>query len=829
MRYSFFFFFFFFFFFARFLPARRDEVPSEHDLAKYQNNLAPFERRKLSVTFERVGSSEQSRPSAATTAENHKHEKHRSFFVLEREQSLLEKAKTKMKSTYYDEEENRKKQDLMHDAFNRARGFGRRMSRRREKASSSKTVDDGVDDSMKENARENETEKNRGEEEDETVKKKNLFRGARTRSLERLEALEDSYQQAMKEYRDGTGGVTLAKLDEIGARYKQASREHHEELERAKRMIAREEIVKKKIEERENMNKDSDDSSTSVVVAVEQQIGEEGEIDLNEEKCRKEFFMQRRGKHNELILLAVGDTRDHRRVTKDPAIAKISTDFVANLAMNFQAMQIEHYIVVASSKELCTTLLNEYPHAFNKYSCGYSSAYTDSVADLEKWNLKKGDMFLLWMQQWLLVSQALDFGYSVMRVDSDVVFLEDPYPILNGPLLSPFRVVAQTDLFAPNTRPQCNRKSDENNLPADHKRLAMHLGGKHGGVKLCDDSVPGALLNIGLIYFRKSQIVPHEDTALAAFFQKLNEKFSTILRGAPTPDANAERLLDQPIFREVFNQFIVGSWKVATGQDLESFYAGQKPPCPHNGCDVAEYIVDKERKSAPLSFCEISRPGSNRKTDDGSDAIIPELVAGAPDWFFGRGCLRGVADGTKTVYSLRETIGKTDKTEHPICLAHEGDSRVMRAPGKASRGGGLVAVHAVYSKAKKRVDAMKALGWWRLDHGGLSSDVITNKPLDETCENNAQNKNGILFTHTYFRQNAENYKAFVCAGRPKLIGGCPCCSGVPEKTHESLKFIEYTPDDRTNVVNNNEKLQRVSHGCGAYDDLNGGWNEFWNK
>jgi hypothetical protein len=30
-----------------------------------------------------------------------------------------------------------------------------------------------------------------------------------------------------------------------------------------------------------------------------------------------------------------------------------------------------------------------------------------------------------------------------MRVDSDVVFLEDPYPILNGPLMAPFALVSQ--------------------------------------------------------------------------------------------------------------------------------------------------------------------------------------------------------------------------------------------------------------------------------------------------------------------------------------------------------------------------------------------------
>ena len=97
----------------------------------------------------------------------------------------------------------------------------------------------------------------------------------------------------------------------------------------------------------------------------------------------------------------------------------------------------------------------------------------------------------------------------------------------------------------------------------------------------------------------------------------------------------------------------------------------------------------------------------------------------------------------------------------------------MRAPGKAARGGGLVAVHAVYSKAKKRVDAMRALGWWRLDD---SSATTTQNDNEDACENNSGNENGILFTHTYFRQNEIGFKAFVCAGKPKSVGQCACCS-----------------------------------------------------
>ena len=170
--------------------------------------------------------------------------------------------------------------------------------------------------------------------------------------------------------------------------------------------------------------------------------------------------------------------------------------------------------------------------------------------------------------------QAMEYGYSVMRVDSDVVFLEDPYKIINGPLMSPFRVISQTDLFAANTRPKCDRKVDKATLDGGTKAV---LRGSRNDIVLCDDAVPNALLNIGLIYFRKSTLTPHKETALYDFFVKLNGKFQSILEDQ-NADGNAERLLDQPIFRDVMNQFFVGSFKVATaGDGMTSMYQ-------HNAC-----------------------------------------------------------------------------------------------------------------------------------------------------------------------------------------------------------------------------------------------------
>ena len=647
------------------------------------------------------------------------------------------------------------------------------------------------------------TKTSTGNDEDKTPTARD-WRGAETKTLAKLLELEEKYSEMMRNFREGQNKASLSELDRIGDEYRKASREHHEELERAKKMLLA----------RENSSSNSSNDNTDA--------DNPRDADVNDPVTREQFFKARvRKEDDELIVFAVGDTRDHRRVTKDPAIATISTDFVANVALNLKAMGIEHYIVLASSKKLCDTLKTRYNEAFGAYgSCGFSSAYTDNIHQLKKWNLEVGDMFLLWMQQWLFVSQAMESNYGVMRVDSDVVFLEDPYKIINGALMGPFRVISQTDLFAANTRPTCTRKMDrmEATSTEERKRYSAALG---NNMVLCDDAVPNALLNIGLIYFRKSTVVPHKETALYEFFVKLNEKFQSILQDQ-NGDGNAERLLDQPIFREVMNQFFVGNFKVAiAGEKMTSMY--QHNTCPHDDTNECE-IIQKERKLTAISFVEISKQLKNV-----GDAIVPELVLGAPDWFFGRGCLRGVAEGTKAVRSIRDLMTKAnlDKAEYPIgkntCPVNPRAGASMRAPGKAARGGGLVAVHAVYSKAKKRVDAMRALGWWRLD----DSSVTTQS--DDACENNRKNENGILFTHTYFRQNEMGYKAFVCAGKPKFVGQCACCSGVPEITlSKDLKFIEYTADDQIRPVGNTEQLQRVAHGCGAFDDFNGGWNEFWN-
>ena len=55
-----------------------------------------------------------------------------------------------------------------------------------------------------------------------------------------------------------------------------------------------------------------------------------------EEPGVMEAALKARAPSKELVFLSVGDTRDHRRMNKDPALRTISMDFLLNLLANLQ-------------------------------------------------------------------------------------------------------------------------------------------------------------------------------------------------------------------------------------------------------------------------------------------------------------------------------------------------------------------------------------------------------------------------------------------------------------------------------------------------------------
>ena len=71
-----------------------------------------------------------------------------------------------------------------------------------------------------------------------------------------------------------------------------------------------------------------------------------------------EAALAARAPAKELIFLSVGDTRDHRRMGKDPALRTISVDFLLNLLANLKKLRIGHYLIL-TTKTLCAKLQQE--------------------------------------------------------------------------------------------------------------------------------------------------------------------------------------------------------------------------------------------------------------------------------------------------------------------------------------------------------------------------------------------------------------------------------------------------------------------------------------
>ena len=194
-----------------------------------------------------------------------------------------------------------------------------------------------------------------------------------------------------------------------------------------------------------------------------------------------EAALNARAPSKELVFLSVGDTRDHRRMNKDPALRTISMDFLLNLLANLQTLGIEHHLIL-TTKKLCRKVLQA-EHCL--YNCAWTSLWHERTDDLKRWSLKEGDMFLMWAQQWRYISRALELGYRVLRADTDVYFAEDPYPVLQGPLMAQYAMVVQQDFGGPlGGRPSC---------PQGRSGGAAGACGVHRG---------SALLNIGLVYVR---------------------------------------------------------------------------------------------------------------------------------------------------------------------------------------------------------------------------------------------------------------------------------------------------------------------------------------
>jgi hypothetical protein len=380
----------------------------------------------------------------------------------------------------------------------------------------------------------------------------------------------------------------------------------------------------------------------------------------------------------------------------------------------------------------------------------YSPSNCDRVPNLQ--------MFLMWAQQWRYIASAMERGYHVMRSDTDVYLAEDPYPILRGPLFSRFHMVVQHDFFGARERPRCDRPVPPSATLTEDGRIPS-----------CGKRNPGlALLNIGLVYLKSSP-----GGGVFAVINGTWDRFLERLSGPPSKPAHlrgqvdSQALIDQPFMRSVVNDLAVSDnrfvprkqareWAVIPGSAGEAYMAGAT--CALEDAARCADVAAERRKTAFL--VQSVRPPARSLGKDKRD----ELVALAPDWFFGRGCLTQLRAPLEVLRLARSRAA----TEGACSAAQTQLGRAPLAPGPSS--GILVATHFVYSMALKRKRAFRAFGW------DLADSRNRTLPRDGSCFRRSEH--AILFGHTFFDQMART-KSILCSMPPGDDPACTCCAGLP--------------------------------------------------
>ena len=494
-------------------------------------------------------------------------------------------------------------------------------------------------------------------------------------------------------------------------------------------------------------------------------------------------FLHARAPDKNLVFISVADTRDHRRQHKDPALKTISIDFTLNLINNLRRIGLENFGIL-STPSLCRTLQQQ--HCL--YACAWTSLW-HSHPGLAAWSLRPGDMFLMWAQQWHYIAQAVTLGYSVLRTDTDVYLAENPFPILRGPLLRPFRLVVQQDFGGPlGSRPACRMSTP---IRPRHNAATSTIAscGAHRGT---------ALLNIGLLFIRGIDAAEQGGRGALAvingtwarFLEQIGKPRPTIGSGAAAQPQHVESLIDQPLMRAIVGDLSAAEpgkptrqWTVVPGS-AAAVYDGlgaSHPAAAVASCalrDAAACARVQSERSQTAFLAQLvrpRRPGSRarqqqqqQQEEEQEEEERPDRIALAPDWLFGRGCLLTVRNPLALLASTLQTTAPISQTRCELPPA--GGRLAQPAPGPAA--GLLVATHFVYSMALKRKRTFRAFAWDAVPAGVNR----TWYPPGEACWR--RSKRAMLFSHTFMAQTGREFKAVLCS-LPRGDGPeCACCVGV---------------------------------------------------
>eukprot|EP00756_Hemistasia_phaeocysticola_P014212 Hpha_TRINITY_DN15328_c4_g8::TRINITY_DN15328_c4_g8_i1::g.88187::m.88187 len=399
--------------------------------------------------------------------------------------------------------------------------------------------------------------------------------------------------------------------------------------------------------------------------------------------------------HREIIFVGVGNTRDRRRYQKDPSLAKMSGDFVVSQLRGLSAIGIRHVLVLSTGVELC----KELAESLSDVVCVTSSFMRktdDEIERLRTFLAEPDDLFVLWAQTWRYVVAASELGYGAMRVDGDVHFAEDPYPILSGPLFKEYSLLTQVDFagleyanatflrsrgssasaddFLHRTRPRCGWERGDSAVPILPSPTPPSGEGGECGVWR------SPLVNCGLVYLRPG--------GAGGALRVVNDTWAMLLRrlNNPPPNPHPDMLIDQPYFREAVGRWGGGVWNVMLPDGGKAYAPGK---CPHG---IHCSGVGEARSMAPFVV------GTLQGTS-GSDRF-----AGLPDWFVGRACAVDLGGAHPAVQGLEASCARDGSNASGVGVG---------VPHYGALGRAIVAVHMVYATAPKRKRVFRALGWWR--------------------------------------------------------------------------------------------------------------------
>ena len=515
-----------------------------------------------------------------------------------------------------------------------------------------------------------------------------------------------------------------------------------------------------------------------------------------------EAALQARAPAKELIFLSVGDTRDHRREIKDPALKTISVDFLLNLVANLKQLRIDHYIIL-TTEPLCRKLQERH--------CEYACVWTDLWHDhrgLAPWGLKAGDMFLMWAQQWRYICRAMELGYRVLRADTDVYLAEDPYPLLHGPLFSKYQMVVQHDVEG-RAKPRCDAAS---HLPTDAAADDAADGGHHTTCGLRDRGQ--ALLNIGLVYLRSRPgggVFGVINGTWARFLRKLDdEPYRPPHLGGKV---ETQALIDQPFMREVVHSLAQPDARATPPKPPQQWSVVPCAAAPlyaeGHTCALRDpaacAAVERQRQKAAF-LAQLVRPEPSRSPQ--APPPLAERVALAPDWLFGRGCLTHVRRPVELLRRIEAHLTAETSCQAPPL------QRGFSTPAPGPAGGLLVATHFVYSMALKRKRAFRSFGWDLADRRNpLYNGTAQTWPTGgESCWRRSDR--AMLFGHTAFTDTPET-KSVMCA-LPRGDGpDCTCCTGLPSLARTEAARSARLETTGGSPIYSGEALTKLE-GCNDY-------------